>query len=607
MKHIKLICLLASSMVVASCQKILEINPDEYIIRSETYYSTELQLETALLGVYAKLADDALYANNMLGRMGLEADEGFCSYSADKGSVAYYAASPADVKILGYWKSLYEGINNANAVLDNINRPVMDEVKRDRIKGQALFLRAYYYFMLVNKFGDVPLVLTQTISGDSDAVQIAKSPAKKIYDQIITDMTIAADLVADADAVKSAGQVSKSAVWGILARVCLYMAGNPINDESKYAEAAKWAGKVISSGKHELNANYSQIFINYAQDLYDMKESIWEVEFWGNGLGSYGATGGMVGRNNGISNTVDDNIGYSIGVIHPTAWLYNLYPANDLRRDWSIAPFAYSGNPATKVYWTTQTYYQRYAGKFRREYEILKPKSQSRTPQNFPLLRYSDVLLMYAEAVNEVSGPNDEIKDLVNSVRRRAFGKYQYGERVRTITVSNGGSNYTSAPLVSISGGGGTGATATAVISTTTGKVTSVTITDPGSFFSAAPVISFSGGGGSGAVAAATISTLTEGDFDPADLDGQPAFRLSVRDERARELSFEALRKNDLVRWGLLMANMKTILLEVPSGTTVFATSAQFIYSNVANRDILWPIPSYEIGVNRKLVQNEGW
>lgn len=532
MKNLKLICLLAVSMVIASCQKVLDIDPDKYIIRSETYYATELQLQTALMGVYASLADDALYANHMLGRMGLEADEGFESYNADRYTVGYYAVSAVDTKILAYWTSLYTGINRANAILESINTPVMDENKRGNIKGQALFLRGYYYFMLVNKFGDVPLILKQTKSGNADEVQIARTPAKQVYEQIIADMKQAADLVLSANEVESSGRVHKTAVWGMLSRVCLYMAGNPINDTSKYEEAAKWANLVITSGYHELNKSYQQIFINYAEDRYDIKESIWEVEFWGNGTGAYNTTGGMVGRNNGISNTGDDNIGYSIGVTHPTTWLYSLYTSNDLRRDWAIAPFYYSGNPATRVYWTTGTIYQRHCGKYRREYELLKPKSQTRTPQNFPLLRYADVLLMYAEAANEANqhGASFDITEIfqrLNQVRRRAIG-------------------------VDVNGG-------------------------------------------------ASSADISSADYSYSEL------RDEIRDERARELCFESLRKNDLVRWGLLLANMKTILLEVPPGVTVFATSAKATYTNVSERDVLWPIPSYEMGVNRKLVQNIGW
>src|SRR5690606_19629993 len=105
--------------------------------------------------------------------------------------------------------------------------------------------------------------------------------------QIIADLTEAQGIVLKASEIGYGGRVSQSAVQGILARVCLYMAGNPINDVSKYTLARAWADSVITSGLHELNPNYADVFKNYATDTYDIKESILEVEFYGNSQGIY--------------------------------------------------------------------------------------------------------------------------------------------------------------------------------------------------------------------------------------------------------------------------------------------------------------------------------
>ena len=200
---------------------------------------------------------------------------------------------------------------------------------------------------------------------------------------------------------------------------------------------------MIDSNKHALNPSYKQIFINYAQDIYDYKESIWEVEFWGNNTGNYTNVAGMVGRNNGILNTADYDFGYSAGMIRSTSVLYDMYAADgiDSRRDWVIAPYYYSGNPAVLVNWTAGgTKFQRYCGKFRREYEKLTPKSTTATPQNFPLLRYSDVLLMYAEAVVQkeakTTAETDSAYWAVNQVRRRAYG-FNLNTAAPTVDVSN--------------------------------------------------------------------------------------------------------------------------------------------------------------------------
>jgi hypothetical protein len=295
----------------------------------------------------------------------------------------------------------------------------MDEGKRGVIRGEALFLRAYFYLVLVSNWGDVPLKLHSTTSPSEPPM--ARTPAKEVYEQIIKDMTEAEGLVRPIDELGYGGRVSKSAVEGILARVCLYMAGNPINDASKYAEARKWAKKVMDAGIHDLNPDYTNVFINYAQDKYDVKESIWEVEFWGNSKPPY-QSAGRVGTNFGVLYGTTSVSGVSYGWVESTGWLYNSYDSGDIRRDWTIAPYTWSG--ANKVPRPATTRLTRYAGKWYRSYEL--PSSDitnANTPQNFALLRYSDVLLMFAEADNQVNGPTPEAYEAINQVRRRGLGK----------------------------------------------------------------------------------------------------------------------------------------------------------------------------------------
>jgi hypothetical protein len=618
MKNWYLIMMVLAITTLASCKKFLDTSPSDFL-SPKNYYETEAQLNTGLTGVYVTLASQNLYCNNMLARMGLEADEGFCSNAAELVGVAGYNVSTTDTKVLGYWQALYAGINKANQVLENINKPQMDETRRGKIKGEALFLRAYFYFMLVSTFNDVPLVLKTPVTAAAQDIQLPPTPAKDVYVQILKDMEEAALLVDDIRTVNFGGRISKSAVWGIMARVCLFMAGNPVNDHTRYAEAKKWAEKVMTEGAHSLNTSFQDVFINYAQDKYDIKESIWEVEFWGNNSTAY-TIGGMVGRNNGIRQNAggDPSIGYSPGYLHPTQWMFNLYEptgaaySNDLRRDWSIAPFSYSGNnTSTKVNWATNQIYQRYCGKWRRENEILSPKADIRTPQNFPLLRYSDVLLMYAEADNELNGPVNESITAVNTVRRRGYGKYLNGyslvsESVKTITIDNGGTGYTSVPTIAITGGEGTGATAVATVSG--GKVATITITSSGNRFKTPPTITITGGGGTLAKATAVLTGITDADLPANNTASKDDFRTAIQNERARELNFELLRRGDLVRWGKFMERLTAIKTEVTnSSSSVDRNNALICYGFFSERDVLWPIPSYEIGVNPNLNQNKGW
>lgn len=246
--------------------------------------------------------------------------------------------------------------------------------------------------------------------------------------------------------------------------------------------------------------------------------------------------------------------------------------------------------------------FSRYPAKWRREYETLLPKHATTTPENFPLLRYSDVLLMFAEAENELNGPTPEAVNAVNKVRQRAWSS-----GINTITVTNGGTGYTTAPLVTFSGNGG--AEATAKIDK--GAVTSITLTrDAVTFYKSGnyaspPVITLSGGGGSGAEAVATVYKKEDGNMKPADYASKESFRNFIRDERLRELNFEGLRKSDLIRWGVFVETMidmaNTISIQVP--TAVYKRA----YAGVEQKHLLMPIPTSELNVNEIIRQNPGW
>ena len=179
----------------------------------------------------------------------------------------------------------------------------------------------------------------------------------------------------------------------------------------------------MDDGIHALNPDYAQVFINYAQDKYDIKESILEVEFWGNRGDAY-TESGYVGYVNGPF-SYNLLTGGGFGGVSVTANYYYKFQTEDLRRDWNIANFKYdatgpSGSKTPITTTSSASLYDRNAAKFRREYEIVTPKNPFFTPENYPLLRYSDVLLMFAEAEYEVNnGPTSAAYNAINLVRKR--------------------------------------------------------------------------------------------------------------------------------------------------------------------------------------------
>src|SRR5690606_25371999 len=142
------------------------------------------------------------------------------------------------------------GIGRANFLLAYVDKnPEIPQEVRDRIRGEALFLRAHYYSLLVRMFGGVPLVLDPVTSPND--VHVPRATAQEVYDQVIKDMKEAEGLVADIQSLGYGGRVNKSAVRGMLARVYLHMAGEPLKDISKYEEARTWTKKIIDEGFHD--------------------------------------------------------------------------------------------------------------------------------------------------------------------------------------------------------------------------------------------------------------------------------------------------------------------------------------------------------------------
>jgi hypothetical protein len=600
-------------MSMGSCKKYLETEPTDFI-DPVTYYETEAQLKFARAGVYHIIGSAGLWGTNANYLYAWQGDEGYYNRPTPTTGPMWYAYSTADPYNTALWSTLYNGINRANVVLANLDKNTgISQAVRDAIRGEMFFLRGYFYFNLAQYYGGVPLKLTPTNS--IVEVDIARSTLKETYAQVLKDMEAAEPLVPGIAALGFGGAVSKSAVRGMLARVNLHMAGEPLKDKTRYAEVMKWCKLVIDDAEsaHALNPSYAQVFINLAADKYDIKESIWEAEFWGNRAdGVYTETSNM-GYINGPASVETSANGLAVAYLNITSKFYNVYEPGDNRKWWDIVHFTYpaaasspkgmSALPATE-----STKAQMKPGKWRREYEVV-PKNGQNSPMNAPILRFADILLMYAESDNEVnSTPSATAIEYVNRIRKRSWST-----GVKSVTVTNGGSGYTTAPTITFSAGtGGATAAGTAVISG--GRVTAINLTrdltavlfNAEGKYTTAPTITISGGGGTGATATAAINLLTDAELKPVQVASKAAFLEVIQNERFRELNYEGLRKADLIRWGIFLEVMQDIgdrlTIEVP-------TSPGFaqIFKNVERKDLLMPIPSAEMSTNQLMVQNPGW
>ncbi len=432
-RYIIYIMLLLAGLSAISCS-FMEREPD--FVTPDYYYRTEAEMQKALNGVYNRLIDTngRMYSKGLFGFFVLSDEFSYTNNFLDN-NIRHGYFDAADLDIGRLWEILYEGVSRANFLIASFNGEVPDERTKKAILGEALFMRGYYYFLLTQCFGEVPLKLTPTVNPDEKYIE--KSSLETIYGQIVDDMTHAEKLVFEIDELGSNERISRTGVQAILARVYLKMAGEPLTPKAEkdseqagkyYEQALIYANLVISSGKHSMNKDYKQIFINQVQNINEPKEIIWEVGMCGNKIGAEDLAG-SVGVENGIL-CRDESFGYSGGPMTAQKKLFDAFEKEDLRRDWSIADHQYGYDAKTKtrtkIDLSDETkpdnLWKRNPGKWRREYET-GSKAKLFTATNFPIMRYSDVLLMKAEALNELNGPVDEAYDAINQVRRRAYGK----------------------------------------------------------------------------------------------------------------------------------------------------------------------------------------
>lgn len=427
MKKIKYILFVSLALAVGSCS-FLDVEPTSFISPS-TYFTTEAEGEQVLNGVYNALTSGSLYGRILVVDMDLFCNDLVVQSSSSSAGVPFFDFTPSDIAVTSLWQGLYDGINRANVYLDNIDKVPMDATKKAMRIGEARFLRALFYSHLLQNWGDVPLKLKPTKNPND--VHIATSKSEVIFAQIVADLEYAESVLPlpfNMLELERSSRISKTAAQAMLARVYLRYAGWPFNqtqstteNQSYYAKAAQYAQRVIQSKEHKLNTDYSNVFMNLIQDKYDrtFNEIILEVEFYGNGKqDNFKAYGNFTSytlpyTRNGTQIT--------FGVTtYNTETYYNMFEATDVRRDWNISPHQFVSSKYENGHVAMNTT-KRFIGKYYREYETYLPQYSSYCPINFPLIRYPEVLLIYAEAdVMAKQAVSDSALWAINEVRDRA-------------------------------------------------------------------------------------------------------------------------------------------------------------------------------------------
>lgn len=283
MKKIKIAFLsLLATCTIASCD-FLEKEP--YKIVPENYFQNEAEAQSFLTGIYSNLGQSTFYGGDYMVLAGgddLEFYGGSTGRISNTGLICNNTTT-SDAAVTNLWLNLYNGIERANMFLEQIdNVPGMSDKSRLQYKSEARFLRAFYYFTLVQCWGDVPFKTESTYSsGTVTNKDIARTDKNVIYKFIVKEMEEAADeetggLLSARELSYKPGRISKSTAWGMLARVYLFWAGEhkrdgkPADAENKsYFERASYFGQKVRTQGHTLAANYWDPFIDMCSDKYN--------------------------------------------------------------------------------------------------------------------------------------------------------------------------------------------------------------------------------------------------------------------------------------------------------------------------------------------------
>jgi len=318
------------------------------------------------------------------------------------------------------WVHSFTGVARANTVINNIDAGTIDAALKARLKGEALFLRAYFYFNLVKSFGGVPLFEQSVLPAEAASVKRASIPEPFAF--IKRARKAAAALLPEKSAYASAdlGRATKGAANGYLARAIMYQLGTDNTNKHTWQEVYDLTSTIITSTQYSLYPNYAAIHQNIGENS---SESLFEIQF-ATSNDTYGpimvGTTNNVFQNNRIS-TKDANgviipgTGWGYGFNNPTQNLVNEFEANDPRLEVTV----YKNNDIVLGLKETIDLSQNATGYLSRKVAILAPGAVQSGPQNIRKMRYADILLMKAEAAAQL-GKDGEAVALVNQVRQRA-------------------------------------------------------------------------------------------------------------------------------------------------------------------------------------------
>ena len=456
---------------LTACDDFLDVDPDSTSANTEFIYNNEGEISTALNGVYAQILSGNTFGNNLYKDFQLNSDVDFSTNTSETASgnkPARFDTRSDASNINSLWNALYKGVETANEFIFNLKNSklyeekmkteiadgednggvVTEEVpnvtKLTQMMGEAKVMRAMFYHELLSYWGDIPFTFKATYETNNLYPEV--TDRQVVSDSLIADLRHAAEwMQSDKDATLDAPErISKEAAYAMIARLALQAGGYSLNHDandvngykmtrpSNYKEyyqiARDYAKKVIDAGGHSLNKSFRDVFVDECNHIVNKgDDAIFEIPFGKDYSGAWGYAQGPKSEVDANNETDFSNQawGSTSGNVRTTRFYRHMFKEGDARRDYVCGTWGYSnqGLPAINFSYTM------YNNKWSKLWNTvgLGKASTGNTGINFAYIRYADVLLMFAEADNEVNGaPTQEAIDAVNQVRRRAYNGVNY-------------------------------------------------------------------------------------------------------------------------------------------------------------------------------------
>lgn len=396
----KVLLLLLFSISVVSCKKFLELKPTSVLSTGNAYNSPK-DLENALIGAYNIFYQEYYIWDNVL-LEDVRSDNAYVGGGGDPGIVPYDLVNiaPGNDRMYADWSQLYTGIARCNLLLDKVNNVADPEFadRKKQIIGEASFLRAFHYFQLVKTFGGVPLELHSN-SADPSKTRLPRSSEKEIYDQIITDLETALADLPDAfepdNPAENKVKATKGAANALLAKVWAQRSDRDYNKVLQYCNAV-----ISSPAGYQLVPNYADLFDG---NHYGNVESILEIPF--------------------VAGTDLGNWGPQMFLAPEDGWQKYCVPSKDLVSDYKEENDEVRLNSniifMTDVPWADENWNPCQTANVGIPFNYKqKHPNDWASGDHYYLLRLADIILLKAEALNEL-GNKDEAATALNQIRER--------------------------------------------------------------------------------------------------------------------------------------------------------------------------------------------